>query len=72
MLFARAGDADIKIIPTMRNVIDKDKNPSSANNIIKVAIKAKIIPSTDIMLNKGFCFIIKKRNIEVYNNIYTL
>ena len=48
MRFARVGDVDIIIIPTMRNVIDKDKNPSSANNIIKVAIKAKIILSTNI------------------------
>ena len=72
MRFARVGDVDIKIIPTMRNVIDKGKNPSSANNMIKVEINAKIIPSINIMLNKVFCFIIKKRNIEVHDNISTL
>ena len=56
MRFARVGDVDIKIIPTTRNVIDKGKNPSSANNMIKVEINAKIIPSINIMLNKGFLF----------------
>ena len=72
MRFARVGDVDIKIIPTMRNVIDKGKNPSSANSIIKASINASLIPVTKVMLNKLFCFIIKKRNIEVYDNISTL
>jgi len=34
----------------MRKVIDKGKNPSSANKIIKVAMSAKMIPSANIIL----------------------
>ena len=72
MCFARVGDVDIKIIPTMRNVINKGKNPSSANSIIKTAINVSIIPITKVMLNKVFCFIITKRKIKQPNIISTL
>ena len=65
MPFASLGDVDIKIIPTMRKVIDKGKNRSSAYIIIKVAISAKRIPSANIMLRSVFCFITEKRNREV-------
>ncbi|MHA2038595.1 MAG: hypothetical protein ACW98X_19345 [Promethearchaeota archaeon] len=50
MRFASLGEVDIKIIPTIRKIIDKGKNTSSANKIIKTEIKAKIIPTANKML----------------------
>ena len=41
---------DIKIIPTIRNVIDKGRKLLSANKIIKTEISTKIIPSARNML----------------------